>query len=288
MALTIAARAPNHLGDGVVAMPALSALSRLGELTIAGPPWCRDLYRDIPARVVPRGILPPVDVAVLFSPSLRAALEALPARVRIGTPTDGRSRLLTEIVPVGLHTWDTYRALVAPLGARIEGPPRWEVRPSDPLPELPEGHIGLNPISASGMVRQWPRFGALAERISEPVVVYGGPGEQELVRAQSGGRACCVGLSLPAFGRALSRCKLFVSNDSGAAHFARAAGAEVLVLYGSTVPWRTGPLGASALLGEPPPCAPCYARSCRREGQRRYACLEIEIDDVLAAIAARR
>src|SRR5690606_38407840 len=51
----IAARAPNHLGDGVMALPALEALARLGDLTIHAPRWGEALYRDLPARVVPRG-----------------------------------------------------------------------------------------------------------------------------------------------------------------------------------------------------------------------------------------
>ena len=76
----IAARAPNHLGDGVLALPALEALARLvgsrGRFEIYAPAWADDLYRDLPAIVRPRGTMAPADAAALFPPSLRAAIEA--------------------------------------------------------------------------------------------------------------------------------------------------------------------------------------------------------------------
>lgn len=268
--MTFAARAPNHLGDGVMALPALEALAGLGELTIAAPRWGPELYRDLPARVLPRGTLPAAEIGVALSPSLRAAWHIRRARRRFGTPTDYRRWLLTDVVPEAPHVRDTYTALAAAAGAAVAGLPRWRVRPDDPIVDVPEGHVGLNPISASGAVREWPGFGELARTLDGPVVVYGGPGEDDAVRAQSGGRTTRVGLSLVAFGRALERCALFVSNDSGAAHFARACGVPVLVLYGSTVPERSGPAGAHALVGPRPRCAPCarswcpYDRECLR------------------------
>lgn len=283
----IAARAPNHLGDGVVAISAMNALSKLGRLVIYGPRWAGDLYRDIDAEIRPRGLMAPVDIAVLFPPSLRAALEALLARRRVGTPTDGRRYLLTDVVAPGRHTFDTYRSLVSAIGARIDGPAHFSPREDDPEIDVPEGHIGLNPVSVSGDVRQWPGFAALAERLPGPVVIYGGPGEERRVAERAGSHPLCVGASLPAFARALRRCRLFVSNDSGAAHFARAIGVRVLVIYGSTEPARTGPIGAHAIIGPRVRCAPCYARVCHRPADRgRHACFDLSVDEVLTAINA--
>jgi ADP-heptose:LPS heptosyltransferase len=278
----IGARAPNHLGDGVVALPAMAALAQRGPLVIFGPRWASELYRDVPAEIRPRGAMGPLEEAVLFAPSLRAALEARHARRRIGTPTDGRRWLLTDVVPAGVHPWDTYQALVSVLGARATAPPRWTVREADPPLDVPDDHVGLNPVTASGSLREWPLFGALAARLRRPVVVYGGPGEDTRVRARSGGRITRVGASLAAFGRALDRCRLFVSNDSGAAHFARACGVPVLVLYGSTAPHRTGPLGSHGLQGPQMPCAPCYGQRCHRA----LDCFDYTVDDVLARIEA--
>jgi heptosyltransferase-2 len=274
------ARAPNHLGDGVMALPALHALARVGRLAIAAPAWGGDLYRDVPAAVIPRGVLPRADAAVLFPPSLRAAWQALRCRRRIGTPTDFRRLLLTDLVAEGPHRADTYAALAAVVGAVVEGPPVWASRPDDPDVDVPADHVGLNPVSVSGAVREWPGFAALARELRGPVVVYGGPGEDDRVAEVAGPHPRRVGLPLPAFARALRRCRLFVSNDSGAAHFARACGVPTLVLYGSTAPERTGPAGARAVVGPRPACAPCYGRRCPTDRE----CFAIPVDAVLAEI----
>ncbi|MEQ1569821.1 MAG: glycosyltransferase family 9 protein, partial [Myxococcota bacterium] len=236
------ARAPNHLGDGVMALPALTALARSGPLTIAAPGWGSVLYRDLPATVIPRGRLPRCDAAVLFPPSLRAAWEARCARRRIGTATDHRRWLLTDVVEEGTHRADTYARLVGVLGLSVDGPPRWARRDTDPVADVPADHVGLNPVSVSGEVREWPYFGALARSLDRPVVVYGGPGEEARVRPRAGPHPLRVGLDLPTFAAALSRCALFVSNDSGAAHFARAVGVPTLVVYGSTAWAPAGPV----------------------------------------------
>jgi heptosyltransferase II len=279
----IVARAPNHLGDGVMTLPAMHALAALDELVISAPRWGPELYRDVAATVIPRGPLPPADTAVLFSPSLRAAWQARRARRRIGTPTDHRRWLLTDPVAAGVHQTETYARLAAAAGAVVKGDPQWVPRRDDPDPEVPRDHVGLNPISASGAVREWPGFAALAARLPDPVVVYGGPGEEARVLPLASGRSTRIGLSLAAFGRALQQCRLFVSNDSGAAHFARACGTPTIVLYGSTIPAHSGPIGADAVFGPRPACAPCRGRWCPYD----LDCLRIPVDVVLARIAAK-
>ena len=67
------ARAPDHLGDGVMALPAMAALSRLGPLRIRGPGWARRLYRGLGEIVEDPG---DAELAVLFKPAFRAAWEA--------------------------------------------------------------------------------------------------------------------------------------------------------------------------------------------------------------------
>ncbi len=264
-----------------MALPALHALAGLGSLVIHAPRWGTDLYRDVPAEVRERGTAGPADVAVLFGPSWRAALRARRATRRVGHVGEpGRRLLLTDVVPEGAHRSDGYRALADRLGAVVSGPPRWGGRAGDPASDLPVGHIGLNAVSVSGDVVQWRRFGALATRLDRPVVFYGGPGEEAAVAAIAGEHPRAVGLTLPAFASALARCAVFVSNDSGAAHFARACGVPTVVVYGSTSPERTGPDGAVAVLGPRVACAPCYRKSCS------YAleCLDVPVDSVLNAI----
>lgn len=280
--MRLLARAPNHLGDGVMAIPALRALAGLGPLTVQAPGWGRELYAELGVTLAPPGPAPRLDAAVLFPPSLRVALQALPARRRIGTPTDLRRPLLTDVVPESTHRAETYAALAAVLGARAEGPPTFTGRA--PAPAVPEGHIGLNPVSASGEVVEWRGFRALADRLGRPVVFYGGPGEAARVAAVAGPHPTRVGMSLPAFASALERCAVFVSNDSGAAHFARAVGVPTVVVYGSTRPERTGPAGAAAVVGPSVACAPCYRKRCA--SRPRLLCLGLTVESVQAAVEA--
>jgi ADP-heptose:LPS heptosyltransferase len=277
MSLRVVARAPNHLGDGVMALPAMHALAGVGELTIHAPGWGPSLYRDVACRVVARDCRPEGDVAVLFPPSFRVAWEARHLKRRVGVASDWRRWLLTDVVPEGTHQADTYAALAERVGSGlVEGPPRWTggvVSPQD----LPEGHIGLNPVSVSGAVRQWRGYAELADRLSRPVVFYGGPGEEAEVGAVAGDRLQCVGLPLPEFAGALGRCAVFVSNDSGAAHFARACEIPTVVVYGSTTASRTGPAGSVGVEGPDLPCRPCYRGRCRYE----LGCLDISVSSVL-------
>ncbi len=270
------ARAPNHLGDGVMALPAITALARLGRLEVRGPRWIGDLYGHLGVALAPPGRLDRrIDAEVLFPPSLRAALEARRARRRVGTPTDFRRWLLTDVVEEREHRAETYAALARAVGASPAGAPRLGV-PKGPIPPVPPGHVGLNPCAGAGRVREWPGFGALADRLDAPLVFYGGPGEQARIAVVAGRHPIRVGLSLPDFARALSRCAVFVSNDSGAAHFARALGVPTVVVYGSSAPERTGPAGAASVRGPAPPCSPCYRARCRFD----HECFDIDAERV--------
>lgn len=276
----IVARAPNHLGDGVMALPALHALSCVGDLTVQAPPWGPSLYRDLTAAIEPRGPIRDGDIAVLFPPSLRVAWEARRVPRRIGVAGDWRRWLLTDVVPGRVHRAETYAALAEAVGARIVGPPRFAVRPDDPLVDVPDGHIGLNPVSVSGEVVEWRGFAALASRLGRAVVFYGGPGEDARVASLAGDFPRRVGLGLGAFARALERCAVFVSNDSGAAHFARACGVATVVVHGSTTASRTGPAGAVPVEGPSVACRPCYAKRCAHA----LECLEIPVARVERAV----
>ena len=277
----VVARAPNHLGDGVMALPAMHALSSVGSLTIFAPAWGPDLYRDVKAEVVPRGFMGQADVAVLFAPSMRAAWEGRRARRRIGTGTDFRRWLLTDVVAPDTSRARTYASLAERAGARCGESPSYRLHPSDPEVEVPPDHIGFNPLSVSGAVREWPGFKELAQGWAHPVVFYAGPGEAERLKASVGEEYDrLVGLALPDFARALSRCRVFVSVDTGPAHFARACGVPTVVVHGSTSPRGTGPDGAVAVEGPELPCRPCYRQTCAHN----LECMDIPSAKVRAVI----
>jgi len=279
VALRVAVRLPNHLGDTLMAWPALEALATRHEVTLYGPAGLRPFWSHGPWRdpgPIPAGAH---DAAVLLAPSLRAAWEARRVPRRIGTPTDHRRWLLTDVVEEARHRRDTYAALARRLGVEPAGPPRLARAVARGGP----AHIGLNPIVKGGWTRRWTGFRALADALAPrvPVRFYAGPGEEAELTAIAGPHRCEAGLPLEAFARALGDCRGFVSGDSGAAHFAAALGTPTLVLYGSTAPERTGPAGALAIRGSQPTCAPCYANRCLVPPQR---CLDIAVRDVLAAV----
>lgn len=275
----IAVRLPNHLGDTVMSWPALHALATVGSLTLYGPDLLRPYWPHgpwEPARTMPRGAH---DVAVLLAPSLRAAWEARRVRRRIGTPSDARRWLLTDVVPPRRHRADTYAALALRLGAVAVGPPRLS-------PSLGRGapdHVGLNPVVKGGENRAWPHFRALADALAAhaPVRFYAGPGEDAPCAAVAGPHPRSTGQPLAAFAQSLASCGVFVSNDAGAAHFAAALGVPVVVVYGPTAPDRTGPAGARRVVGFRPACAPCYRNRCSLPRQR---CHDAPVAAVVAEV----
>lgn len=250
-----AVRAPDHLGDGVMALAAIRGVAALGPTVVHAPRWGAELYRGLVVRGV--DVPPAGPVGVLFKPSFGAAWRWRHLPRRVGLASHGRGALLTDPVPEPAgHRREGYAAVAAALGASA-GDGRWSHRGQ--TPDVPDGHVGLNPWSPSPTVR-WPHFRALADRLDRPVVFYAGPGEGAAVRAIAGPHPVVEGLALPDFAAALDRCRVFVSNDSGAAHFAAACGARVLVVHGSTDAALTGV--GEGLDGGPLWCRPCYRKWC--------------------------
>jgi len=279
-------RAPNHLGDGVMALPAIAALAASARrCRIAAPPWGELLYRGLGARWVPKATPPERDEqAVLLAPSFRAAWQARRARRRVGLASDGRRLLLSDSTPPpGLHRSEDYRAVAALIGVEVRGAPRFEPTPAEreAWAALPV-HVGLNPVSVSGAPVQWPGFAELAEALDEPARVYCGPGEGPEAQAQVPGGELLEGLPLGELAGALQRCRVMVSNDSGVAHFAAACGVRVVVIHGSTTAATTGIAGASPIEGPELPCRPCYRKRC----DIGVPCLTgVPVERVLEAIA---
>ncbi len=130
-------RAPNWLGDLVMAEPLLSALhERVGEgLTVAGPGPCLDLVRPALASAhwcvseeARAGVPGDLDLALLLDGSWRSAWYAwrAGARERVGLGRGGRSPLLTTAVRPARE-----RGGVAVGRGRAGRPPRWLPRPFD-------------------------------------------------------------------------------------------------------------------------------------------------------------
>lgn len=105
------------------------------------------------------------------------------------------------------------------------------------------GTIAIHPGSGSAR-KNWPleRFVELARRLETRggrIVWIEGPAERGGIPDAQVWR----GLSLPALGARLSRCALFVGNDSGISHLAAAVGCPSVVLFGATSPAVWAPRG---------------------------------------------
>jgi len=281
------ARAPDHLGDGVMALPAMAALARLGALGIRGPGWAKRLYRGLGELVDDPGA---AELAVLFKPAFRAAWEARRVPRRIGLDTDHRRLLLsTALSPGDGHRTQDYAALAAAAGAVVSGEPSLATLPEerDAAPELADDVVLILPGSASGEVVAWPHHRALADLLGRRACFAGGPLEEGWLPGLAGPHRLLPTLPLGVFAAVAARVAAVVSNDSGLAHLAaaarRAAGcdpADVHVIFGSTDPARTGPPGSTAHVGPRPHCAPCYRKRCHHD----LSCLEVPVDRLLTAL----
>jgi len=210
---TLVVRAPNWLGDTVMAQPALAGLREAmpdATITVIGR-WASLLrgqgianallgYPASPARRrfarALAGAQP--DLALVLPNSFEAARAARHwgARRRVGFDTDARGLYLTDRVPLPeprRHQIDEYRLLIEALGVTTApSEPRLRV-PDDAAAEAEvdtlldggahgRGPIGLHLGAASGSAKRWTPAGwaALADRLHAlglPVVLLGGPGD---------------------------------------------------------------------------------------------------------------
>ncbi len=126
---------------------------------------------------------------------------------------------------------------------------------------LPPGqrYVGLGPTANwSGKLWAPDRFAALFRAVRDQAlpdacpVVFAGPGAAEqamaapVLAALPDAVDLTGRLSLPEVSACLSRCALFVGNDSGLMHLAAAAGAPTLGLFGPTPAAEYAPAGRQA------------------------------------------
>jgi heptosyltransferase-2 len=228
------------------------------------------------------------DRCYVLPPSFSAAWMAWRSRVpeRIGYRGQMRGLLLRPALthraqPRSVHLGQEFLDLVDPtldLGCyppRLDVPPTWaEARLAGVCRELPGRFLAIAPGAVYGPAKAWPaeRYRELARALRDragcPVVIVGTAGEHALgerVRAaEEGVLNWCGTTDLPGLVAVLSRAALLVSNDSGAMHVAAALRRPQVAIFGSTSPAWTGPINPrAAVLSLAPPCAPCYARTCR-------------------------
>jgi heptosyltransferase II len=299
-------RAPNHLGDLVLSLPALHAtladvlvletlapllsLAGLGQrrvLTFSrGFAGTMIVARALRAARYARGVLLPPS----FSSALIFALGGVTARR--GTDTDRRRALLTDPVPVeslsGLHRSAQYMVLVGAEPTNVA--PRLEV------PERAsaggEKTIGVFP-GGNAPSRRWEpeRFAELVRRLAKRgarVVVFGGPNERQLTARVAGDAAVDLGgrTNLAQLATGIASCDLLVTNDTGPLHLAAAVGTPTVSMWGAGDPRITGPLGAGNRMLRHPEldCVPCTKNECPLAVDKNKCLTLITVDDVESLI----
>ena len=236
------------------------------------------------------------DVALLLQNAFDAAWLAWRADVpeRIGYARDGRSLLLTKRITVPkrgeipLHEQFYYLELLRRAGwidslpaesyvrlnVAAEDRERAEsmLRSAGARPGVTRMAIGAG--ASYGSAKCWPpeRFAEFVNRFRRhtdaDVILFGTAAERTVSDAVTAGihgpAISLVGATsmaeLPAL---LSRCRLFVGNDSGAMHVAAAVGLKVVAIFGPTDPQGTAPMTPyCAIVQEKPYCSPCFLRRC--------------------------
>ena len=188
----------------------------------------------------------------------------LPAELAKAHPIDKATRFLALN---GLDLRDEERRLAVLPSALTEVEQAFGARPA------PWIALGLG---SSEPFKQWgaENFIALAERLSGSASLFllGGPAEREMaarVARGAGGVNNAAGLPIDQTAALLSRCRLYVGNDTGVLNMAAAVGTTAIGLFGGSPP-----LGYSEHIHALQPAEPSAGMA------------GISVDQVLAKIAA--
>jgi heptosyltransferase-2 len=236
------------------------------------------------------------DCALLLQNAFDAAWLAWRAGIpeRIGYARDGRSPLLTKAIPIAkpgeipAHEKFYYLELLRRAGWIQELPDDTHItlQVSDEQGERAEAtlraegarvdlpRIAVGAGASYGSAKCWPpdRFAQALQQFTThqevDIILFGTPAEADVSAAIAAGVGKpVINLTgktpigdLPAL---LSRCRLFVGNDSGAMHVAAAVGLPVVTIFGPTDPHGTAPVTPRyTIVQQQPYCSPCFLRRC--------------------------
>ncbi len=193
---------------------------------------------------------------------------------RVGYAHGARSKLYTHTVAYNdsQHVVETFLDLVSVFGAvsTVKKLPHLAYSPNDKRavdaffssPSAVHGAvIGIAPgVAESGKARRWPpaNFSELCNRILSrqkthvKIFFFGTLEESSLVKNIIEGidkkyQKQCIDatgkITLPQLFYAVTRCAVFIGNDSGGMHIAAAQGVKTIGLFGPNLPLRFGPYG---------------------------------------------
>lgn len=244
-----------------------------------------------------------IDLQGLFRSALVAYWSAAPVRIGFKDAREGAPFFYNRKVDYGdaVHAVDRNLKIAEALGletspvefnlgVNVEAAERVKALLSEC--GINGDYIVVNP-GARWESKLWPaeRFGIVAGQISAntglPVVVTGAASEAgiaETVCNASGNMAVSLAgkTGLKELAAVLAGARTVITNDSGPMHIAAAAGTQVVAVFGSTDPNKTGPYGPGhVVVSANARCSPCRRRICEN-----WRCMTgISARDVLAAAA---
>jgi heptosyltransferase II len=250
------------------------------------------------------------DTAILLQNAIEAAIITLLAGipVRAGYDSDVRGSLLTHSVERTkavrkVHQTAYYLEMVRSLGCEPVGGDV-HLKPGREYDLLADALfrrfglekngllVGMAPGAAYGPAKKWfsERFSEVAERLgdafSPQIILFGSAGDADSAKAVQKHTKYPLNdltgqTSLKEAIALMSRCRLFISNDSGLMHVAAALGVPTVAIFGSTNPATTAPVGRqTVVIHKEVSCSPCLRKTCPTD----FRCMEmISVDDVYGA-----
>ncbi|MFW8599976.1 lipopolysaccharide heptosyltransferase I [Desulfobacterota bacterium M19] len=130
----------------------------------------------------------------------------------------------------------------------------------------------LNPMT-TWPTKHWPAegFAALSRLLAEKgaqIAFTGSPADRDEIAAiiresQISALNLAGKTNLRQLAAVFAGAAVVISTDTGPMHIAAAAGVPVVVLFGPTAPWRTGPHGGQhTIIRTAAPCSPCFKKEC--------------------------
>ncbi len=247
------------------------------------------------------------DAAILLQNAIEAAiitrLAGIP--VRCGYNSDARGLLLTHSVQRTegirkVHQIQYYLEMVKSLGC-LSAEAKVHLHPGNEYQILSEKifreHaisrerliIGIAPGATYGSAKRWfpERFAAVSDMLikdlSAQVVLFGSHEDRQVTDLiEQFAHQPLINLAgktnLKEAIAVISRCALFISNDSGLMHVAGALNIPTVAIFGSTNPVTTSPVGdRSIVIYKGAPCSPCLKETCPTD----FRCMDmISVEEV--------
>ncbi len=262
------------------------------------------------------------DVGILLPNSFRVALLAKMAGLRriVGYDRDARGWMLTDRLEPPRHAdggfapisaTDYYIAVVDSLGARcksrrmeLTATPQGMAAADEILARAGVGDsdilVMLNPGANYGPSKMWPaeRFAVVADELirrhGAAVIINASPSERTVARrvAEAMTHEPAVNLAdvennIELLKGLAVRCRVVITNDTGARHVAAALGAAVVTVFGCTDPrWAHIYYPLERMVRVPVDCSPCNKRVCDQPpGPRYHQCMTAVTPDMVIAAA---